>query len=642
MSYSLAVYENKKTNVLVQLEKMKELALEMEVQQSVKELTETIASLKNEAFELIVVGEFSNGKSTFINALLGASLLPSSPKPTTAILNKIHFRNDPKFTLHFWDDKRKPLDVEESVFKRIVAPDLPEDGDKKSILMVKKSEELIKSISHSEIGYPAPICENNITIIDSPGTNDLDPAREAITNHYIPKSDAAIIILNATRPMAESEMSFIKDRILSADIHKLFFVINFKDYIRKVEEQEKVYDYIKEQLEKVIENPKVYMVSSWHALLNRKKAKGEEIPPMRRKLLPLEETGFLSFEEGLLSFLQYERGAAKLDKPIKRGSRLANDLIEKHIEFERLTLNNNIQDLQEQTEQLLKQLKQTRVISQETGRRINFRLQQQGQEIKRWYEGELRKIARTADSTFETSYYKGCNIDSVRRKIENEIAPLEKNLHEKMEEKIKHVIIGTIQVENKQLDQHLDKFAEQYRKVLLSSSSSNQDNDFISRYIPSMINGSFIEKLPVFLAMTILTGGFVGIIVGGIAFVGMVIFQGLQAIGDWITGFDRVYHDMKEELDRRFHKPIREKLENFEKQWATICEKVNTEYNEQVEQQIKESEQQLDILTKNNKLTEQEIEDSLKRLDQQEKSLKEMIHSLEESQIQVDKVGVLL
>ena len=45
--------------------------------------------LENQSFTVALFGAFSAGKSSFANALLGERLLPVSPNPTTAAINKI-------------------------------------------------------------------------------------------------------------------------------------------------------------------------------------------------------------------------------------------------------------------------------------------------------------------------------------------------------------------------------------------------------------------------------------------------------------------------------------------------------------------------------------------------------------------------
>lgn len=46
--------------------------------------------VENQQFTIALFGAFSAGKSSFSNALMGANVLPVSPNPTTATINKIH------------------------------------------------------------------------------------------------------------------------------------------------------------------------------------------------------------------------------------------------------------------------------------------------------------------------------------------------------------------------------------------------------------------------------------------------------------------------------------------------------------------------------------------------------------------------
>ena len=54
-----------------------------------KELTEKANRLEQQTFTVALFGAFSAGKSSFANALMGESVLPVSPNPTTAAINKI-------------------------------------------------------------------------------------------------------------------------------------------------------------------------------------------------------------------------------------------------------------------------------------------------------------------------------------------------------------------------------------------------------------------------------------------------------------------------------------------------------------------------------------------------------------------------
>ena len=60
-----------------------------------------IEQLKNDTFKIQIVGYVKNGKSTFVNALLGKELLPSDDLPCTIAVNEIKYGKSPKAVVNF-------------------------------------------------------------------------------------------------------------------------------------------------------------------------------------------------------------------------------------------------------------------------------------------------------------------------------------------------------------------------------------------------------------------------------------------------------------------------------------------------------------------------------------------------------------
>jgi hypothetical protein len=59
------------------------------------------AKLAEHAFNLVVAGEFKRGKSSVINALLGAELLPTGVVPLTSVVTRVHYGEAPSATVTF-------------------------------------------------------------------------------------------------------------------------------------------------------------------------------------------------------------------------------------------------------------------------------------------------------------------------------------------------------------------------------------------------------------------------------------------------------------------------------------------------------------------------------------------------------------
>src|SRR6188472_2773646 len=62
---------------------------------SLQEAAENLTSL----FLLVIVGEFNAGKSAFINALIGAPVMPEGVTPTTSVINLLRFGPEPAVTM---------------------------------------------------------------------------------------------------------------------------------------------------------------------------------------------------------------------------------------------------------------------------------------------------------------------------------------------------------------------------------------------------------------------------------------------------------------------------------------------------------------------------------------------------------------
>ena len=131
------------------------------------------------------------------------------------------------------------------------------------------------NIAYTELRYPLEFTRGGVELIDTPGTNDLDQAREEITLRFIPQADAAIMLLSAEQILARSEMDFLRERILKSDISKIFFVVNFKDRLADPADGERILNLAREQLQGLVNQPRLFLVSSRGALNWRRAGAGE-------------------------------------------------------------------------------------------------------------------------------------------------------------------------------------------------------------------------------------------------------------------------------------------------------------------------------------------------------------------------------
>ena len=245
-------------------------------------LRQAIADL-DQLFLLVVVGEFNAGKSAFVNALLGATVLQEGVTPTTAAITVLthgpaaHSRVDPDGVV--------------------------------------------------EIAYPAALLRD-VRLVDTPGTNAILRHHERLTREFVPRSDLVLFVTSADRPFTESERAFLES--IRAWGKKVVVVLNKVDLLRLPEELAAQRRFIEENAARLLGFvPDIFPVSARQA-----RASQEADDPAERERLR-GSSGFDELERFLWRTLDDAgRVRLKLLSPLGVADRLAAE--QRHAAPERL------------------------------------------------------------------------------------------------------------------------------------------------------------------------------------------------------------------------------------------------------------------------------------------------------------------
>jgi predicted GTPase len=299
-------------SMLGNLKKLREFAETLTLQSTINRVEEMIVRTESDSFSIAIVGEFKRGKSTLINALLGQEIMPADVLPCSATLNRVKYSHKRYVELVF-----KEKDGEPERTETIAVEELKDYVTK----LTEESEAKASTIKEAIVYYPVHYCRHT-DIIDTPGLND-DATMTELTYSVLSKVDAAILVILATAPFAESESSFLNDRVLTNDIGRVIFVINRLDQIPE-SDQQRLLDAISTRIDtavsrrgqelygkdteeyhlwrKRMSKPKVFGLSAQQALDG--KVKGDEAL--------LAKSGLNEFETVLEKFIIADRGNVML------------------------------------------------------------------------------------------------------------------------------------------------------------------------------------------------------------------------------------------------------------------------------------------------------------------------------------------
>jgi len=175
-----------------------------------EELKEKVQS---NTFNLVVLGQFKRGKTSLINALLGAEILPVAVVPLTSIATILKYGEALRIKVFFADGAVKEI-RHESLSEYVT-----EKGNPKNI----------KNVSEVIITYPSPYLKDGVQLIDTPGVGSVYQHNTDVAYQYLPKSDAALFLLSVDQPVSQAELDFLKDVREYSD--RIFFLQNKADYV---------------------------------------------------------------------------------------------------------------------------------------------------------------------------------------------------------------------------------------------------------------------------------------------------------------------------------------------------------------------------------------------------------------------------
>lgn len=364
-------FRERKLDVTVALQELSDIAGSLGAK-SLKERLDRdlVKKMEEDRFHLVVVGEFNHGKSSFVNALLGETVLPVGVTPTTAAIHHLKYADTPESTVVFSDGRRESIPFADTRRFAVGGGSSPDDVD------------------YLEVGYPAALLKERILLVDTPGVNDLSLQRADITYSYIPRADAVLFLLDAGQILKESERQFLQDKLLKASRDKIVFVITKWD-ILNADEQKEALAYARTQLATLVKDPVVFPISAETALQGGQNNQG------------MADSGMPELLAHLTTFLAEERGRILLDNALGEGLNVAG-LLGKGVDARRRSLAMKTEELERRIKMLEEDLAGAAGTIEQ--RRIKIREDISGikvgaqKDLDRFVEETIRQLPNVIDS----------------------------------------------------------------------------------------------------------------------------------------------------------------------------------------------------------------------------------------------------
>lgn len=367
-----------------------------------KQLSAIVDKQNDNLLNISVIGEFSTGKSSFINALVGYELLAVNViQGTTVAITIIEYSEDFSITITDFSGKSS-----KKIYRSI-------DSLRQQLHIYTTDAAYAKKIDYVIVTLPSDILKNGYRIIDTPGTNSLELWHEEVTRRAIRElSDLSIILTDATQPMPATLMSFL-DSTLGDSVKSCAFVANQIDRIGE-KERDGIIKFIGKKICQSfnIEEPMVFPFSSV-ALTNN----------FAKETVNVDSDSLLLTTSSLEQLLSYT-AKQRLRVQARKILHLIDNIYS--------TLDNNIKRIATQYQQelqILERSKQTDlnpfISSQIVARQKSFT--SGAKDYKYYVESVCNSLASNATSSIETKIENCASLDDLSNYIKGRLADDIKN-----------------------------------------------------------------------------------------------------------------------------------------------------------------------------------------------------------------------
>jgi hypothetical protein len=155
-----------------------------------------IARTARPATIICVVGEFKQGKSSLVNALLGQHVCPVDDDLATSAITLVRQGDEPA------------VEVRRRVDNELVVEQVPPDEIADSVTEFGNPENA-KNVERVDVSAPSPLLADGLCIVDTPGMGSMGAGHAAATLAFLPFADGLVFASDASAELSEPEVEAI-------------------------------------------------------------------------------------------------------------------------------------------------------------------------------------------------------------------------------------------------------------------------------------------------------------------------------------------------------------------------------------------------------------------------------------------------
>jgi GTP-binding protein EngB required for normal cell division len=200
--------------------------------------TDLFARLAEDRFNLMVIGRFSRGKSSLMNALLDTERLPMGIVPITSVITTVVYGSRERALIEYQNSPH--LDTE------LTLEELP------GYITQQGNPGNQRRVALARIELPSELLRRGFHFVDTPGLGSAFTQNTLTTERFLPQADAFMVVTSFDSPLSGEELEVL--RRIAPSASRVFLVINKHDLASAADRAE-VLAHVTDQARRVFGEP---------------------------------------------------------------------------------------------------------------------------------------------------------------------------------------------------------------------------------------------------------------------------------------------------------------------------------------------------------------------------------------------------
>jgi GTP-binding protein EngB required for normal cell division len=186
---------------------------------------------QDQLIDVAILGQFKSGKSSFLNSLIGKSILPVGVIPVTTTITRLQYGERERVFVRHFDGQQAEAGI----------------GAIEEFTSEAQNPANRKNVELVDIELPSLEKYAGLRLVDTPGLGSIFKSHIETSENWLPEVGAALLAISSDRPLGEDDLQLIRD--LRKHTPKIILLLTKTDLL-SYEQQEEVVHFFRTTLQR--------------------------------------------------------------------------------------------------------------------------------------------------------------------------------------------------------------------------------------------------------------------------------------------------------------------------------------------------------------------------------------------------------